>query len=127
MSGPSRLKILWLDRERDLFVILDEVDYEWAKRWSWQPQPDRTEKKHYASRPTRRGGKAVRVYLHKEIVRRAYGPPPSPAHVIGDHKNGDSLDCRRENLRWATRSENAKNLHGIVARQPGLPLLRVVA
>ena len=29
--------------------------------------------------------------------------------LLIDHKNGDSLDCRRSNLRSASRSENALN------------------
>lgn len=32
-----------------------------------------------------------------------------PGHPEIDHKNGDGLDCRRENLRPATRAQNGAN------------------
>lgn len=31
--------------------------------------------------------------------------------------NGNPLDCRRGNLRWATSQMNARNINGIAARQ----------
>lgn len=43
------------------------------------------------------------VYMHAFIL----GPPPE-GHVI-DHINRNGLDNRRENLRFATSSENARN------------------
>lgn len=115
--APMPCRILWLDREKEIYVLLDEIDFEWARKWKWRALPDRTGKKLYATRDTRVNGKMTKIFLHKEIVRRARGAPPSPDHVIGDHRNGDSLDCRRDNLRWATRKENARNLFGAEARQ----------
>jgi hypothetical protein len=47
-----------------------------------------------------RGAKIV--YLHREIMN-------APKRQIVDHKNGDSLDNRRANLRLATRSQNMCN------------------
>ena len=46
------------------------------------------------------------VLLHREVWRRAH-PGPLPARI--DHRNGDGLDCRRENLRAATMAENVYN------------------
>lgn len=49
-------------------------------------------------------GKQFSIYLHQEVM----GESPRPGLVI-DHINRDGLDNRRNNLRWATRSENAHN------------------
>lgn len=43
-----------------------------------------------------------KVYLHREILAAAPG-------VAVDHVNGDRLDCRRENLRLCTLSQNQGN------------------
>lgn len=50
-------------------------------------------------------------WLHRTVTERAYGPPPSLLHV-SDHLDGNSLNCKRSNLRWATLSQNAKNKYG---------------
>ena len=64
----------------------------------------------------------VYVFLHKEILRRAFVLPPSPLHHIGDHRNGKTLDNRRGNLRWATKSMNARNRFGFIDQQKELDL-----
>lgn len=51
-----------------------------------------------------RGRRGARLYLHVLLM----GPPPAPGLVI-DHKNGNGLDCRLANLRWATRQANRLN------------------
>jgi hypothetical protein len=40
-------------------------------------------------------------YLHRWLME--------PGVLLVDHVNGDGLDCRRENLRLATRSQNGYN------------------
>jgi hypothetical protein len=42
------------------------------------------------------------VYLHREIMN-------APADLLVDHRNCDSLDNRKANLRFATHTENGQN------------------
>lgn len=98
---------VYLDpRDLSIFALVDRVDYQWAVRWRWTWRFDKRGKKRYAQRNTSVAGRRATLFLHKEIVRRARGEPPSPLHVIGDHADGDSLNCQRYNLDWATRSQN---------------------
>lgn len=46
------------------------------------------------------------IKLHREILKRSLGDQPD---LLADHINGDTLDNRRENLRWTTYSENSQN------------------
>lgn len=49
------------------------------------------------------------VFLHQEVMDRMGILPPTPEHVLIDHKNRNTLDCRRENLHWETHSGNTRN------------------
>jgi len=127
---PVPWLLVYLD-EHGTFALVSAEDYPWASRFSWRPKPDKTGRKLYAVRSMdvgcpvgkdRAGRRQVSIHLHKEVCLRAFGPPSTPRHVIGDHLDGNSLDCRRSNLRWATRSENNMNLNGWYARQMRLPL-----
>lgn len=112
---------VWLDPNNNLFVIVDQCDLAFAQSYLWTPiasksGPNRTPK-WYARRSGYVPGRTINIWLHKEILLRAKGPPPSKAATIGDHLNGNSLDCRRCNLRWSTSSENRRNLFGSVTHQ----------
>ena len=116
------LPIYLSERMPELFAVVDIVDYEWAKQWKWQYKTSKKRPgkpvKYYASRKLNMaGGRSATVWLHKEICKRANGRPPSPAHIIGDHLDGQSLNCRRLNLDWATPSENRQNYNGLFAYQ----------
>lgn len=53
-----------------------------------------------------------KIYIHVEIMRRTTILPPAPGFKIVDHRDGDELNCRRANLRWATPRMNRMNLFG---------------
>lgn len=98
--------------------LVDEEDYLYFTRWLWVPKVSRGEKKIYFRRAvneyygTRDDRRTYSVYLHIEILRRAQGDAPTRARCIADHWNGNSLDNRRTNLRWATVRENNRNKFG---------------
>lgn len=106
--------VIWLDPENNIFTIVDIEDYERWRRYRWGVTFNSTGKKVYATRSTRvngRGGWQVRVYLHKEVLEACPKDthPRLDGQIIGDHINGNSLDNRRSNLRWASPKENSNN------------------
>jgi HNH endonuclease len=78
-------------------VLLDEVDFPWANQWKWIA-PDNGAGQLYAAR---RKGKRI-ILLHRELLG-------VPSGTLVDHRNGDTLDCRRDNLRPATKAQNGQN------------------
>lgn len=116
---------IYLDEKGEVYCVVDEEDYAWAQRWKWGYVTNRTGLKFYASRSTRlhgRSGPQIRIFLHKAILVRTGKVPPSPKHVIGDHRDGDSLNNRRVNLEWETPAGNARNLYGRKVKQQELPI-----
>lgn len=113
IHGPDH-RVIWLDPDNHIFCLVDHEDYEHFHKWTWGCTYNSTKQKIYATRSTRlqgRSGPQVRLYLHKEILARLAPEthPRKEGQIIGDHINGNSLDNRRANLRWATPSENALN------------------
>jgi len=49
------------------------------------------------------------LYLHKIIAEHFLDAPESVEHKYVMFKNGNKLDCRLENICWATRSEITRN------------------
>lgn len=101
-------------------ILLSPQDFEWARsRGNWFiTHGARTDGKRYAVRSE--NGRLL--FLHKQILLRDMRLPESALHRIGDHINGNSLDNRRTNLRWATPQMNARNIFGFSALQMELSL-----
>lgn len=80
-------------------AIVDAIDAPQALRFEWRL-------KAHKFRPTAytRDSNGKVFYLHYSVCTEQNGPRPSPDHVC-EAINGDSLDCRRENLRWSLKSE----------------------
>lgn len=87
-------------------VLLDPDDYVWASRWSWQAHSSSLKRlgQVYAFRATRKpDGRRSGEFLHRVIMGAG------PGQVV-DHVSGDTLDCRRGNLRITDRRGNAQNV-----------------
>jgi hypothetical protein len=92
-------------------AIVDADDYPWLSQWRW------TFKRSswayganiYARRCVWREGLKVTLLMHLEILEHRKGlKRPSERHT-GDHRNKNTLDNTRRNLRWATESVQNSN------------------
>lgn len=111
----SPCRIYGDDRET-LWALVDRADYQFLIQWRWSPKFSRGAKKFYLRRNVQVGIKSCRVqktlFLHTAVMQRMGCIPPTEKHILVDHINGDGLDCRRANLRWATHSMNRRNVKG---------------
>ena len=105
----SSVRIITLSVRHDCYCLVDAIDYDWLSETNWNISwGSRTPWQRYAKRNV--GVERATVRMHREIMIRA--EPRSERwmakrHV--DHINGQTLDNRRCNLRWATNQENCAN------------------
>jgi hypothetical protein len=84
------------------WTLVEPADYYRLGHHQWHLKGGRS-KKFYAVRDVKNGpGRTKMLSLHREIMN-------FPKGFLVDHKNGCSLDNRRDNLRSATRSQNRQN------------------
>lgn len=79
-------------------AIVDAEDFAWLSHWDWFAAK-RPDGKFYAVRTSE---DRKRIRMHRVILDCASGEE-------GDHKNGNTLDNRRENLRKCTHLQNGRN------------------
>jgi hypothetical protein len=90
-----------IDLGESYFTIVEPRDYYQIRRFKWCVWG--TGKKFYAARVMVTGpGKTKIMYLHRQLLN-------APKGVLVDHRNRDPLNNRRQNLRFATNSENVQN------------------
>lgn len=81
-------------------VIVDDDTFEWASKLKWNIC-----RNGYARRSHYEKGKLLKtILLHREVI----GAESKEV----DHKNGNTLDNRRKNLRLCDHKENMKNRKG---------------
>lgn len=85
---------------RGKIALVDDEDYERVSQFQWYAAPH--SKTWRAMTPMMCNGKKKMVYLHRFILN-------APDGISIDHKNGNALDNRRDNLRFATTSQNMQN------------------
>jgi hypothetical protein len=67
----------------------------------------------YATLNLYRDKKRFCALVHRLVCKAFHGDPPAPGHEVA-HRDGDGLNNRKGNLRWATHAENEadKLAHG---------------
>ena len=91
-------------------ALVDDEDFEAVSAFKWGAS--RHGSTFYAQRNIPRpGGGWTSERLHRYVLTRVLGCAiPNGKHC--DHKNGDGLDNRRENLRVVEAAENGRNRRG---------------
>lgn len=93
-------------------ALVDDADFERLAAFKWRALVDRRRNKVYAVRKTHGPHRSRKsLYMHREILGA------TDPLVKVDHRNGDSLDNRKANLRKCVNGENNANS---VKRRDGL-------
>lgn len=79
------------------YTLVNDEDYEYLNQWKWCVNSC-----NMVLRGTSKNGKQKSILMHRVIMQ-----PPSDLQI--DHKNGNRLDNRRNNLRICTQSQNCMN------------------
>jgi len=88
---------------RGLVALVDDEDYERVAALKWHADPvdyQHLERNDYYAKRTMNNDR--KLFLHRFILNITDGRRV-------DHRNGDGLDCRRSNLRIASKSQNSAN------------------
>jgi len=83
-------------------AIIDIADVELVGNLLWCATVQPTGRMYAKRKTLGDNGRYTSLMLHRAIMR-----PPTGFDV--DHINGNGLDCRRKNMRLATRSQNTAN------------------
>lgn len=87
---------------QDKSVLVDDEDFDYLNQWKWHYHKSRNSGGYAARHTTRSNGKRQRIFMHILINK-------TPVDLDTDHKNGDTLDNRRSNLRSITHQQNGWN------------------
>jgi len=80
-------------------AIVDEFDYEWLNQWKWHAVKMRGGMKAARHIPKSGGRK---IYMHRQIMA-------APVGMDVDHRDHNTLNNRKENLRVCTTAQNIQN------------------
>ncbi|MGL6208716.1 MAG: hypothetical protein ACRC14_02660 [Paracoccaceae bacterium] len=109
---PIRIEgnIAYVPLTKGYEAVIDSEDLPLVDRWNWcallQRRRDGSIRAVYAIRmePCDTGRKQIAIRMHRVILGLA-----QKDLAQGDHADGDGLNNRRKNLRYATIAENRRN------------------
>lgn len=96
-------------------ALVDDEDFELLAQWKWHVMASFRKDRityyavHNVGDSNKRG---AQIFLHKFIMQAG-------KNVQVDHKNGNTLDCQKQNLRIATRSQNSANRQAPILNRLG--------
>lgn len=93
------------------FTFVDRADYEWVSEHRWFLKRAAGDRIGYAARSVRIDGKQQTEFLHRRILGLERGDRRE-----GDHRDRNSLNNQRSNLRVVTHAANGQNTSGRVGR-----------
>lgn len=106
LLAPTPWRQLWLSERHGIWCLVDADDWDWIVQWRWNWAWHRNSRwALYAKRNV--GAARSTLYLHRELMK--YIEPDADHSLLVDHVNGQSLDNRKTNLRWATVAQNNAN------------------
>jgi len=82
--------------------IVDDEDYEWLSQWKWCAAVDKSGTVYAARASPTENGKQKTTRMHRVIMN-------APPDKFVDHRDGNALDNRKQNLRICTNAENTRN------------------
>lgn len=82
---------------KGMSAMVDDGDFDFVNQWKWCAQ--KTKRGFYAKRAEEKGGNHKTIYMHRVLC----------AGKKVDHKNHDSLNNQRHNLRPCSHAENIHN------------------
>jgi hypothetical protein len=91
------------------FAKVDDEDFTRFQVFKWHAAWRKHTKDFCAARnsPRDKNGNQKTILLHREVVG------VTDSKIMVDHKNHNSLDCQRNNLRACTNAQNVQNRSGL--------------
>ena len=89
-------------------AIVDDADFDWLNQVKWYAKITGNGTRIYAARFKRINGEPNTIYMHRAIMAGDLDHTDLDGKEV-DHKNRNTLDNRRENLRACSKQENLKN------------------
>src|SRR3990167_4927601 len=94
---------------RGFITLVDDEDFEYLNQWKWYAKNSRGIE--YAYRHKTINGKLICIIMSRLIMG-------NPKNLTVDHKDGNSLNNQKSNLRICTQGQNACNRRKTVGRIP---------
>jgi hypothetical protein len=85
------------------FAKVDDADFEWLNQWKWYAAKTHNGRQWMACRDFKNKTGSKHISMHRLILGLI------DPRIEGEHKDGDSLNNQRCNLRPATKSQNQFN------------------